>query len=502
MRLRPGARIAVVGGGPSGLVATTNLLAADFEVTVFEASDGIGGQWYAAADHSGVWSGMRTNTSRAMTAFSDLPYAPDLDLHPTAEQIQAYLTAYASAFDLHRRIRLGTRVRRLEPGWRVDGEPFDAVVVASGRFGRPVMPRGLNRFTGRLLHAFDYAGADTFADGRTLVYGNGVSGHEIAADIAAADLAPVTPVISAYRKPRYVLQKNVRGVSSDWQWYTHFGVIQRRAMPLPDFGRLLRERVVRVAGNPADFGAPRPDDDILVAGHSLSQDYLSLVRDGRIICRPAIADVDGRTVTFTDGTTEIVDTIVCATGYDLHVPYLPGEVWRKTGPQLALYHRTIHPDLPAFGVIGQFALQGPYFPLLELQARWIAGLWSGAISPPADEKMREAVRRPPLPVFAHHLLAVDISEAAGVAPDLRSHPELAEPLLFGPMLPARYRLNGPGSRPDAADIFRQQVAASPRAPVEPDDLAALGPLGLADLVPAAPLKASPPPGRRCHNTET
>ena len=309
------------------MVAARNLLEAGLEATVFEASDGIGGQWYAAADHSGVWPGMRTNTSRAMTAFSDLPYAPDLELHPTAEQIQAYLTAYASAFDLHRRIRLGTRVRRVEPGWRVDGEPFDAVVVASGRFGRPVMPSGFDRFTGRLLHAFDYPGADAFADGRTLVYGNGVSGHEIAADIAP-DLAP-PPVISAYRKPRYVLQKNVRGVSSDWQWYTHFGALQRRALTPADFGRLLRDRVVvRVAGNPADFGAPRPDDDILVAGHSLSQDYLRLVRDGRIVCRPAIAAVDGRTVTFTDGTTETVDTIVCATGYDLHLPYLPDEVWR------------------------------------------------------------------------------------------------------------------------------------------------------------------------------
>ena len=476
MRLQPGARVAVIGAGPGGLVATKNLLEAGLEVTVFEAGEQIGGQWHAAADHSGVWSGMRTNTSRAMTAFSDLQYSPDLDLHPTAEQIHAYLTAYASTFDLHRRIRLGTRVRRLEPGWRIDGEPFDAVVIASGRFGRPVVPRGLDRFTGQLLHAFDYPGSEGFADGRTLVYGNGVSGHEIAADLAAAG-AIVEPVISAYRKPRYVLQKNVRGVASDWQWYTHFGVIQRRTMPLPDFGRLLRERVVRVAGNPADFGAPRPDDDILVAGHSLSQDYLSLVRDDRIVCRPAIASVEGRAVTFTDGTTETVDTIICATGYDLHLPYLPEEVWRRTGRQFALYRQTIHPDLPTFGVIGQFALQGPYFPLLELQARWIAGLWSGAIGPPSDREMREEVGRPVPPVFAHHVLAVDLAEAAGVSPDLGKHPELAEALLFGPMLPARYRLDGPGSRPDAAELFQRQVAASPRPPVEADDLAAAAAAG-------------------------
>ena len=292
-----------------------------------------------------------------------------------------------------------------------------------------------------------------------------------------------------------MLQKNVHGVSSDWQWYTQFGVLQRRVMTRPDFGRLLRERVVRVAGNPADFGAPRPDDDILIAGHSLSQDYLPLVRDGRIVCRPAIAAVNGRTVTFADGTTETVDTIICATGYELHVPYLPDEVWRTTGSQLALHHRTIHPDLPGFGVIGQFALQGPYFPLLELQARWLAGLWSGAVTPPAEGVMREAVRRPPPSMFAHHVLAVDISEAAGVAPDLAHRPDLAEPLLFGPMLPARYRLDGPGSALDAADTFLRQVAASPRAAVEPDDLAALHAIQRRVDLSSVFTAAHPPPMR-------
>ena len=100
--------------------------------------------------------------------------------------------------------------------------------------------------------------------------------------------------------------------------------------------------------------------------------------------------------------------------------------------------------------------------------------------------MREAISRPAPPVFAHHVLAVDLSEAAGVAPDLRRRPELAEPLLFGPMLPARYRLDGPGAHPDAADVFRQQIAASPRAPVEPGDVAALGQAGLADLIQTRP----------------
>ena len=360
----------------------------------------------------------------------------------------------------------------------VDGEPFDAVVVASGRFHTPLLPAGLERFSGEVLHAYDYPGADHFRDRRVLVYGNGVSGHEIASDIAT-----VTRVVSAYRKPRYVLQKHVAGVSSDWQWYTHVAALRRAAMTPADYGTMMRTRVLRVAGNPSDYGAPEPDADFLVAGHSLCQDYLAQVRAGAITCRPAIADVVGDRVTFTDGRSEQVDVIVCATGYRLDIPYLSDELWAVLGPDLRLLHRTLHPDLPGLGVVGQFALQGPYLPLLELQARWIVGIWAGVIPPPDDDAARAAIAVAPPPIDAHNVLALALSTAAGVAPDIPAHPDLAEALLFGPMLPPRYRLDGPGATADAAALFREQLAASPRAPVEPDDVAALAGLGLGELVP-------------------
>ena len=235
MKLRDGARVAIVGAGPSGLAAAKHALEAGFETTVFEASDDLGGQWYTAAPHSGVWPGMRTNTSRAMTAFSDFPAPADHALHPFAEQIHAYLRAYADRFGVTERIRLRTPVAALRPGWEIDGERFDGVVVASGRFRRPRFAPGLGAFDGELLHAFDYPGAEPFRGRRVLVYGNGISGLEIASDLAA-----VTPVVSAFRKPRYVIQKVVGGVSSDWQWYTAFGAIERRSLPREELGRRIR----------------------------------------------------------------------------------------------------------------------------------------------------------------------------------------------------------------------------------------------------------------------
>ena len=478
VRLGRGATVAVIGAGPGGLVSAKHAIEAGFEVSVFEASGDLGGQWNTAAAHSGIWPGMRTNTSRAMTAFSDYPAPPSHELHPFAEQIHQYLRSYSDAFGVTDRIRFNTRVNDLRPAWQVDGEPFDAVIVATGRFRTPVLPTGLDGFTGELLHAFDYPGADQFRDRRVLVYGNGVSGHEIASDIAT-----VTNVISAYRKPRYVLQKNVAGVSSDWQWYTHIGALRRAAMSPADYGALLRDRVLNVAGNPAEFGALEPSADFLVAGHSLSQDYLEQVRAGAIDCRPAIVAVRGDQVTFADGSSEHVDAIICATGYRLDIPYLSAELRSLLGPDLRLHLRTMHPDLPFFGVVGEFNLQGPYFPLLELQARWIVGAWSGAGPELDDAAARKSIATPPPAIDSHNALAVALAEAAGVAPDVRAHADLAEPLLFGPMLPPRYRLDGPGAHADAAATFRDQLAASPRAAVEPDDIAALAGVGYGDLLP-------------------
>lgn len=481
MVLRAGARVAVVGAGPGGLTAAKHALEAGFDTTVFEASDDLGGQWHTTTAHSGVWPGMHTNTSRAMTSFSDLPAPRDFPLHPAATQVQDHLRTYAERAGVLPCIRYGTRVERLEVGWRVDGEPFDAVVLASGRFRRPRVPAALRAFTGELLHAYDHPGGEHFRGRRTLVLGNGVSGLEI-----AADLARTTAVVSACRRPRWVLQKVADGVPSDWQWYTHAAALERLALPRDELAAVLRERVLRVAGDPADSGAPSPDPDVLVAGTSLGQDYLSLVASGRVVCRPDVARVEGRRVTYVDGTADEVDALVCATGYDVDLPYLPAEVARLLGPDLRLHLRTLHPDLPTLGVVGQFLLQGPYLPLLELQARLVVGTWSGAVPVPDEALMRASVAQPAPAVDLHHLLALQLADAAGVSPDLAARPDLAEPLLLGPMLPARYRLDGPGALPDAARTFRAELTTARRAAVTDAERRSLVRSGLGDLVvPAA-----------------
>ena len=266
-----------------------------------------------------------------MTAFSDFPAPADHPLHPAAEQMHAYLRAYARARSASpTRIRFDTRVGEVGPGWTVDGEPFDAVVVASGRFRKPRLPprprrlRAASSCTPSTTRARSRS-----ATARTLVYGNGISGLEI-----ASDLAPLAPVVSAFRKPRYVIQKVVDGVSSDWQWYTQFGALERRLLPRGEWGRPAARahpargrRSGRLRRARAGRGHPRRRP-LAVPG---------LPRAGaRRQHRVPPGDRGDRRAGRSRSPTarrETVDAIVCATGYDLDLPYLTGDVATVLGPR-------------------------------------------------------------------------------------------------------------------------------------------------------------------------
>lgn len=53
-----------------------------------------------------------------------------------------------------------------------------------------------------------------------------------------------------------------------------------------------------------------------------SGDILRLIKQGRVQPRPGIRGIDGRTMRFTDGTSEEVDVIVCATGGEGRAPLI------------------------------------------------------------------------------------------------------------------------------------------------------------------------------------
>jgi cation diffusion facilitator CzcD-associated flavoprotein CzcO len=466
--------VAVIGAGPSGLVAAKSLQEEGLDPIIFEQADGVGGQWHAPSTHSGVWPGMRANTSKTLDTFSDFPPAESLPMFPRFEELRDYFRSYAKAFDLDRTIRLKTPVRHLErndSGWRVvaddvGGEHFDGVVVASGRFNRPHQPviEGLETFTGEVVHSFHYGGRDAFRGKRVVVLGNSVSGTEIASDLAVDHSIRVT---ASLRTPRYVIPRVAGGVPSDWRFFTRVSAYLPLALPAEAVADHLKRQVLDVSGHPTQYGAPAPHDNILVARITLCQHWLAYVAEGRIQCRPAIVGVRGRTVVFADGREEEADAIVTATGYDLSLPYLPEDICRMLNADpmgLDLYVHTFHPDLPGLAFIGQYSLIGPYAPCVELQARWIAMVWSGVRELPSRAQMQSGIGawrevRQVTPSLLLPPLAVALSREAGVAPDLTIRPEITRHLLFGPLAPAQFRLDGHGRHADALELFKKAIGA-------------------------------------------
>ena len=57
------------------------------------------------------------------------------------------------------------------------------------------------------------------------------------------------------------------------------------------------------------------------------------------------------------------------------------------------------------------------------------------------------------------MVALTFARAAGVEPHLENWPNLRRALLFGPLAPSCFRLEGPDALPDAAARFARDAAA-------------------------------------------
>ena len=465
--------IAVIGAGPGGLVSARWLLSQGFEPTIFEQSQTLGGQWTGLDGISGVWPSMHTNTSRILTSFSDLEHDNDFTF-PSNRDVLVYLHRYAETFALTSRIRFGTRVDRLsraDSGWLVEHsgmtESFERVVVASGRFQSPFVPTvpGLDTFTGSAgaMATFRYRQPEPYLGKRVLVAGGAISALEIASELAQLGVT----VSVTQRRQRYVLPKFAAGVPSDARIHTRYGTLADETLLPAEVDRQLKEIVVEAGGSPEQYGAPAPDPSLFAAGVTLAQQYLPLVAEGRITVRPWLTSVDGRRVTFADRTADEFDGILFGTGFVLDLPFLSDEI--ATIVDLDDVHLdadryTFHPDLPGLAFVGMWDQSGGLFVPVELQARWIAYTWGGVVAGPSEPELWSAIeayraRRGTPQKTRMNLAALAFARAAGVEPHLENWPHLRRALLFGPLAPSCFRLEGPDALSDAPVRFARDAAA-------------------------------------------
>jgi dimethylaniline monooxygenase (N-oxide forming) / hypotaurine monooxygenase len=205
-----------------------------------------------------------------------------------------------------------------------------------------------------------------------------------------------------------------------------------------------------------------PKFDVWSARLTPGTQVLKQILSGAIRIRPEIARVETEGVRFVDDTFAPADTIIGCTGYALRFPFLDASLAKVEGDTVELYKHVFHPSQPNLAFVGMCIVNGPLFPVAEMQARWAARVFAGvAALPPSSariqavERQRRMHRR-----LEAHLMRVQLADYMDelalqihARPRLFLHPRLIRPLLLGPLVAAQYRLDGIGKSDRAKAII-------------------------------------------------
>ncbi|XP_074307001.1 flavin-containing monooxygenase FMO GS-OX-like 2 [Silene latifolia] len=351
-------KVAVVGCGAAGLVASRELRREGHKVVVFERGTQLGGTWVYTPEtepdslgldptrtivHSSVYKSLRTNVPRELFGFRDFPFfgsgLPDRDSrrYPKHEEVLKYLEDFASEFRLNDLIRFQTEVlfvgAEIEGKWKIKSrrnsndeldETYDAVVICSGHYTEPSIAdiSGIEVWPGWQSHSHNYRTPEPYRNQVVVVIGGSLSAADICKDIATV------------AKEVHVACRSERG---------------RNFIHKHGFDVFVHPMIDRV------------------------QD------DGRVV--------------FEDDTYVIADVILHCTGYKYHYPFLHtgGAVNVEDNRVGPLYKHVFPPGLaPGISFIGvpNYILSFTHF---ELQSKWIAGVLSGRISLPSEEEMMQDI---------------------------------------------------------------------------------------------------------------
>lgn len=412
-------RVCVVGAGPAGLVTTKTLVQEGLEVDCFEMSSDVGGQWVIGNPNgrSAAYRSLETNTTRAMSRLSDFEMPDEWPDFPGHALVREWFESYVDAFGFRDRILLGHRVMSARPldeaGWQVtvrdeQGElherRYDALLACSGSYWYPKLPDTPGDFDGELIHARLYRDPSTpypVRGKRVVVVGIGNTGCELACEIAAAGAESVR--LSA-RSGAWIMVKRVDGrPAAESAPMMHPcdpvpGNLGALPAPLREFifARLAKRMFHKMFGERmrrlGELGLPSPPKSPLAKRSTVCDPLLDALESGTVVARPAIERFEGKEVVFDDGTRELADVVLCATGYHLRYPYLDTPLVDTSDDDLTMFLGTLHPQRHDLFVVGVSRPTGAFWPIAEVQAQFAAAMLSGRYALPGKRAVRRRAR--------------------------------------------------------------------------------------------------------------
>jgi len=365
---------AVIGAGPMGLAAARNLQKQGIAFTGLELHNDVGGLWDIDNPHSTMYDTAHLISSKRMTEFSEFPMRDSVAFYPHHSELRQYFRDFAEHFNLKNHYEFATRVIRMEPegsGWRLvsecNGEQqsrlFDGVLIANGTLHTPNMPKLPGEFAGKLMHSSEYRSPSVFQGKRVLIVGCGNSGADIAVDAVHHSAS----VDISLRRGYYFLPKFIKGRPID----TLGGKLK---LPRPLKQRMDAAMIRMIIGKPSDYGLPDPDYRMYESHPVVNSLVLHHLGHGDIKARRDIQQIDGHTVTFTDGESADYDLILMATGYLLDYPFIDRQHlnWPAGHDAPQLYMNVFHPQYDNLFMMGMIEAAGLGWEGRNQQAKLVA----------------------------------------------------------------------------------------------------------------------------------
>lgn len=385
--------IGIVGAGAAGICGARHMMAQGFDVTLYEIGSHVGGMWVYMNDNnrSSAYKTLHINTARDLTAFEDFAFDRDVQPFPDHWDMAKYLRDYADHFGVTQHVRFQTPVRDVRPAddyaaerprWIVEtasGETVehDTVIIATGHLTKPLeVPMFRDDFEGEYLHSHHYKEPARYVDKRVCVVGVGNSGLDIASDICTT--AERTVLVG--RTTPLVIPKLIFG-RPFWDAAKPF---YKPWIPAALRDRILRFLIWVVHGPMTGLGFGTQTKKVHASSNA---NIINHIRYRRVAVKSGIDRIDGKTLTFADGSSDEFDTLIAATGYLIDLDFLKPDIVEIRNNSLELYNRIVPPDWRGLYFLAFFNSDTALNWICNAQAKWIAEFETGRAALPSNSDM-------------------------------------------------------------------------------------------------------------------
>lgn len=317
---------------------------------------------------------------------------PDFPHH---RQVQQYLEDCCLASDLKPNISFKTRVetaaRLPQGGWRLTTDAgevahYDALVVANGHHWDPRIPEFSGTFTGEQMHSqyyIDPSDPKELRGKQILVLGIGNSASDITSELSQKSNR--NQIFLSTRSGAWVVPKYLMGVPVD-----QLLSLQPR-LPLSPQKIAARILPKLLSGDVRNYGLPKPDHHFGDAHPTQSAELLVRLGSGDAVAKPNVKALEGNLVRFVDDSTEEIEGIIWATGYNISFPFFDADFLSAPGNEIDLFKRMFKPGIDDLILVGFGQAIPTLFPFVECQAQLAARYLAGKYRTPTDDEMYRAI---------------------------------------------------------------------------------------------------------------